>query len=377
MSAPTNNMDIEDEIPTPTASQENKLLLDGHENAHETAITAQNVEPANLSDPPTNLAGLKQLIETNANVGGGEMSMSLQSGVVTMTKPNRSRSVTKRIKAKSKRKPEESVNPHERVKNDIGSNTPKRGRETGGTPPSANQPNKKAHGKTDNKTGDTKPELSTRLTKGQKNRLNAKQKREAEKQKTKVGNQTEVNESVPPLASGPKLSGTDTSTTVGDQQNAASTSTDNDAVNQHNPLPMEDDSGVPPQSYAQVTDNHCVAIIDQQQPGQMQLLDQLRCNKITTLLTDMIMSMIDTKTELPVFDDTRPHGGAMRVRCANAYTRKWLESNVPKLDVKKLWHGAKLVVIDFKDIPKPHKFNVFFRGILVISKYFAALRDTK
>lgn len=53
----------------------------------------------------------------------------------------------------------------------------------------------------------------------------------------------------------------------------------------------------------------------------------------------------------------------MRVRCANASTRSWLERNVPNLDVKKLRHDAKLVVIDFKDIPKPHKFNVLFQNI--------------
>lgn len=53
----------------------------------------------------------------------------------------------------------------------------------------------------------------------------------------------------------------------------------------------------------------------------------------------------------------------MRVRCANKDTRLWLEKYIPTLDRKKLWPGVKLVVINFKDMPKPYKFNVWFRGM--------------
>lgn len=106
-----------------------------------------------------------------------------------------------------------------------------------------------------------------------------------------------------------------------------------------------------------------MAIIDQRQKDEMQLLDQNRFDKLNALLTDTILAQSSSKTVLPEFDDTRLHSGAMRVRCANVYSRQWLERNVPKLDVKKLWHGANLLVIDFNNIPKPHKFNVFFRNI--------------
>lgn len=142
-------------------------------------------------------------------------------------------------------------------------------------------------------------------------------------------------------------------------------------------MPMDNDKVETPQTYAEVADNHCMAIIDQRQPGQMQLMDQQWFDKISALLTDMIMAMIESNTELSVFDDTRLHEVAMRVRCANANTRKWLETYVSKLDKKKLRKGAKLVLIDFKDLSKPHKFNVFYRGIMKSSQHISRLLETQ
>lgn len=246
------------------------------------------------------------------------------------------------------------------------------------------------------------------MDKKEKKRLKAKRqrdrKREREAIKPKATNKTETKLSVPPLNSKSQFSGsgasgngekpectaqvppvTDKSKSTGSdntvnviaEQNAASLSSSmlNDVENQHTQTPMDDDSGV--KTYAEVTDYRCAAIIDQRQPGQMQLLDQQRFDKINALLTDHIMSMIGSEPELPVFDDTRLHSGAMRIRCANSYTRKWLESNVPKLDAKKLWNGTKLVVIDFKDIPKPHKFNVMFRGIMKSPQDIFRLLETQ
>lgn len=116
-------------------------------------------------------------------------------------------------------------------------------------------------------------------------------------------------------------------------------------------------------TYAEIAGSHSMAIIDQRQPGQMQLLTQERINTINSLLTDIMLSTVESNAELPVFEDTRLHSGAMRLRCANEQTRQWLESNIPTLNAKKLWSGAKLVLMPFKDIPKPHKFNVVFRNI--------------
>lgn len=390
---------------TPTASQEQKLLEGDSKNNPQTITNAPNAEILKASLQPTNLAGLKKIIEENANAVGAEMLMSFQTGEVKVTHP-RSRSKSKRNFSKSNSKSESHVNPHGRTKSALEQNTPKRIRETGGTPPSATHPNKKAQGNTSENNVDQMDQHL--LDKKEKKRLKAKRqrdrKREREAIKPKAANKTETNLSVPPLNSKSQLSGsgasgdgekpesnvlvppvTDESKSTGSdnavnviaKQNAASLSSSKlkNVVNQHIQTPMDDDSGV--KTYAEVTDNHCAAIIDQRQPGQMQLLDQQRFDKINALLTDHIMSMIGSKAELPVFDDTRLHSGAMRIRCANSYTRKWLESNVPKLDAKKLWNGAKLVVIDFKDIPRPHKFNVLFRGIMKSPQDIFRLLETQ
>lgn len=126
---------------------------------------------------------------------------------------------------------------------------------------------------------------------------------------------------------------------------------------------LVDDMNETAQSYAEVTETFCMAIIDQKISGQMQLLDQNKFDKLNARQTDAILSQANSNNELPEFDDARLHSGAMRVRCANVNTRKWLELNIPKLDVKKLWHGAHLVVIDFKDIPKPHRLILYLSKV--------------
>lgn len=350
-----------------TPSQEHSLLASDTDISESGASNAPKETKSDNPIPSIKLSELKRQIEQNAKSGSTEMSMSLQTGVVTVERPHTTRSRPTSSRTKSKQHQKTHVNPHERIK-DI-PNTPKRGRETGGTPPSANQPMKKAHGVTASSSAGTSGQP---LTKSQKrnlrNKMKAKQNKMAKQSGNSssnalnAGNQTKVDTLDPPPASGSGSFGSDMSTKVGDQPNAATSQ--NVAVNQQDLAPMEIDMSEKPQSYAQVVDNHCVAIIDQRQPGQMQLLDQSRFDKLSTLLTDSIISMIGTKVETPVFDDTRLHSGAMRIRCANAYTRKWLESLIPKLDAKKLWHGAKMVLIDFKDLPKPHKFNVVFRGTL-------------
>lgn len=203
-------METDDRTETPTASQKRDLLQENEGFYPETATTSQKVDASVIPNPPQNLADLKKLTETNANFSGAEMSMSLQSGKVTVIKPSRSRSKSKRNFSKSNRKPEASVNPHERIKNDLATNTPKRGRESGGTPPSASQPNKKAHGQTANETGNKNP-ISAKAV---KNRLKAKRKREAQKQKA---GSTTTEESVPPLTSGSKSIGADKSVVVAQQ----------------------------------------------------------------------------------------------------------------------------------------------------------------
>lgn len=117
------------------------------------------------------------------------------------------------------------------------------------------------------------------------------------------------------------------------------------------------------QSYAEVANNLCVAVIDQRGSGTMTLLDQKRFDTLYTLITDKVLSQAGKNISPPNFEDTRLHSGSMRVRCADFNSRQWLEKFVPTLDKKKLWKDASLVVINFSDIPKPHKFNVFVRGL--------------
>lgn len=151
------------------------------------------------------------------------------------------------------------------------------------------------------------------------------------------------------------LKSDDTETPViGSKQSYGSNVSEGNSVQQNDPKgskpqaasAAKNDDGKP--SYANVVKGHCMAIIDQRKPGQMQLLTQERVNKITALLTDIMINSDDTDAELPVFDNTRLYSGAMRLQCANDYTRKWLETMVPTLnDGKSLWSGAKLVLIDF------------------------------
>lgn len=348
---------------TPTLSQE-RMLLNEDATSMDSTHVAQNVGPPNNTNKPATLADLRNIISSNASRGVGEITVALQTGTVIVTKPNsnRSRSRSKAKRMDANRKSVSLVNPHDRIKNAGVSETPsKRPREAGDTPPSANQPNKKSLGN----LAEPKPGNSNEgKTNAAKKRLKKKKQNKAKLNSNKnAGNQAEVDMSVPPLSEKPKSIGSDASTSAGNQPPAVSVTKVTESANMQSQGEASNDKEVAPQSYAQVVDNLCVAIIDQRNQGQMQLLDQSRFDKLNALLTDAILAQAGTSTTLPEFDDTRLHSGAMRVRCANANTRKWLERNVPKLDVKKLWHGARLVVIDFKDIPKPHKFNVLFRNV--------------
>lgn len=368
-------MDLDNVSETITASQEDVLLHgDNPELPENAALPHVEVESTNQA-ASANLSTLKNLIESNVMAGAAELSMSLQTGVVTVSRPSppRARSRSTQSRNKARRTAKSNVNPHDRIKNDQEAGTPKkRGRVSGGTPPSATQPSKKPLCQPNETISGQNPQ---KLSRSQKKNLKKKMKNENRSSSSiqTAGQQTPVDVTDPPMAPVPKLSGSNTTAPVTVQHNDSDTTNVESTASVPNPMVVDD--GELPQSYAQVADSHCMAIIDQRAPGQMQLLDQSRSDKINTLLTDTIMSMIGTEVELPAFDDTRLHGGAMRIRCANTYSRKWLETNVSKLDAKKLWPGAKMVVIDFKDIPKPHKFNVFFRGITKSSKDILCLLE--
>lgn len=121
----------------------------------------------------------------------------------------------------------------------------------------------------------------------------------------------------------------------------------------------------PGTSYANVTaqGSLTVAIIDQRQSDTMTLLDQYKFNKLRSIIGDKILSQAEKKKSLPRIVDSRLANGAMKVHCGDMNTRRWLVHCATTLQSKDLWSGAKLKVIDFCDLPKPHKFQAFFPGI--------------
>lgn len=244
----------------------------------------------------------------------------------------------------------------------------KRFRESGDTPPSATQKRKR------NRNKKNKNFSSIANDVGQSNQQNA----------TTGDGETA---SVPPVADKSQLIGSDAGPASGGQPNATpgssshapvppveSVSQSSDAGkgnatgSQQKPEAMDtaetaDPGNAEGETYASVSNNLCVGVIDQRRPGSMTLMDENRFSTLLAVITDVIISQAGTKIIPPVFDDTRLHSGAMRVRCANFQTRQWLEQYVPTLAKKKLWKDASLVVTNFGDIPKPHKLNVFIRGI--------------
>lgn len=180
-----------------------------------------------------------------------------------------------------------------------------------------------------------------------------KRKRAKKSKQRNAGNNSAPKSSDPPVDGSAQLPGSDNLGADGNQPNVP-----NGAKPHGKPSDVKDDM-----TYAEAAKSYCMAIIDQRTPGQMQLLNDEKFNKINALLTDIMFSSAGNSNVMPAFEDTRLHSGAMRLRCANEYTSKWLENTIPTLNTKKLWTGANLVLMAFKDIPKPYKFNVVVRSV--------------
>ena len=255
-------------------------------------------------------------------------------------KRNRTRTKNQRTIAKK------NADPTSRLKNDANATTSKRGREQGGTPPNASQATKRIDKKLTPNT--VPPKETSSIGTGLESNIDGDgnesndmvppvpEKGRSIGSSSSVQIQTHPNDSVPPVTS---------KQSIGSESNIIDLGEDE-----------EDDT------YASVS-KLCKCVIDQREPGSMTLLDQNRFDKLNAALIDLMMSQIGKNIVLPEMDDVRLHIGTMRVRCINPQTIEWLEKYVPTIDVKKLWKDAKLVVIDFKDIPKPFKFNVWIRGI--------------
>lgn len=368
------HMEHENDVKTPTSSQETKLL-----NAVDpTNLNKESVILVSDDEPVAKLSDIKRIVDANARSSDGELTFSLHSGEVIANKPSHSRNRNRQSKKRNEAKKAKSLaNPHERVKaENFPDQSPlKRPRTAGDTPPSATQKPKKFNSAEmdtpdvvevqENDAGPTSgPAHSTANPADRSNgSMDAKLKRNERRKRAKLLkkqqlaslNSVETGKETP-LQQNTESSGSSHSTTEGIKQTVPP------GTEQHLAPTDADDDGAHA-TYAAVLNNLCMAIIDQRQQGQMQVLTQERVDKITTLLTNVMLGQSDSNADLPVFEDTRLHSGAMRVRCANDYTRLWLMEHVPKLQSKQLWSGAKLIVMDFKDIPKPHKFNVLIRNV--------------
>lgn len=371
-SAANENMEFSDGVITPTPSQESVLLND---NENSVVLNTAPTKPVGKVERTATLSDVKRIMLDNAGSSGSETTISLHSGTVVVEKPhkkqNRNRSNANRNAAKNGGK--SNVNPHERVQSDIMSNfTPaKRSREHGDTPPSANQLSKKSSVGTDTpgvmmkqNDGAASQNEATKSDANHENRLigsvlsrSARRNRAKRLKKQNADKNLEPNGKDTPVQQNAQPSGSAPSGTNENQPIAPPGAQTHDA-----PVTMIDKDSAT-NTFAEIVKSHTMAIIDQRKPGHMQVLTEEKVNKINSLLTDMMLAADDSNTELPVFDDTRLHSGAMRLKCANDHTRKWLEHIVPTIEMKKLWTGAKLVVMEFKNIPKPYKFNVVFRSI--------------
>lgn len=361
-------MDPIDDVSTPTSSQEVKLLNDGNAtSSNATNLRGKEKTTANLKD-------VKCIIDANNCGRSGELTISLDTGEVIIkpsTKRNRNR--TSHQRAIAKNGGNSNVNPHDRINDSKSKNGSKRTIEHGDTPPNVVQTAKQQRtaamgtpvtAETQRNGNDSEKESQTSAA-DRGNQLpgsnaseseakSAPKRKRAKKSKNKnAENSTAPEGSETPVNTSIQLFGSKTSGAASNQPFAS-----NEANTHKNPSDANDDN-----TYAGAVKGNSMAIIDQRAPGQMQLLNDDKFNKLSALLTDIMFSSAGSSEEMPAFEDTRLHSGAMRLRCANEFTLKWLERVVPTLDPKKLWSGAKLVLIAFKDLPKPYKFNVVIRNV--------------
>lgn len=350
------NEDIKN-MATPTSSQE-KMLLDENAGTSNIAGDKMGTQKSAFVLAPAKLVMGNEKSVPEAKTNRGEITIALKpstSGQCTATSTNST----------------EALVPTEpRARSKAERNAAKRAREAGETPPNAQQPNKKNRQRknkskqnplpiqivvskkqpNDDKKGNTKapvpPVKAIPQSSGSGAGVNTSSHPTVDLTK-------KSNKPVPPEISKPQLIGSGLADVQSEKQPQSILESDSAVENE--PHDRE--------TYAEVANNLCAAVIDQRGSGSMTLFDQKRFDTLYSLITDKVLSQAGKNISPPAFDDTRLHSGAMRVRCANFQTRKWLEKFIPTLDKKKLWKDASLVVINFSDIPKPHKFNVFVRGI--------------
>lgn len=263
------------QVKTPTQSQENALLNDketvqvNFDNKSENKIGDSVVNPSKMAKQTKHSSAAKRN-EVILNINSSSSSLGTNQKEKKGTeknRKNRSRSTSKRTFAK---------NAQARLH---GNATPKRGRESGDTPPSAQQPNKfgkkselikqKIH-----KNAVTSNETKVSATPVQHNEQSIGAKNNGEFS----GLQSNV--SVPP-ATEPQLSGTEPNT-----------------VEQMDTLD-KDDIVNDTETFASVVNNLCVAIVDQRSKDSITLMDQKRFDQLSSILTEKIIEHAGKNMKLP------------------------------------------------------------------------------
>lgn len=149
------------------------------------------------------------------------------------------------------------------------------------------------------------------------------------------------------------------------QQIAADLMGNKSQLQQNANEPMDTLESQPNASYASVAGEGdlSIAIIDLREGDNMVLMDQTKFTKLGDIINNKLLSNIGKKVELPKIEDSRLVLGATKIKCGDTATRRWIVHCVATLSARELWNGANLTVVDFVDVPKPHKFQAWFPGI--------------
>lgn len=313
-------------------------------------------QPSNTSSKPKHT---NQSIK-RSGTKKSEVTMTLTTSIPltqkeSEPKANRTRPKWKRNLAKSAK---------DRVETD---STPKRGRESGGTPPSAQQLTKFSKTAATNDNISSVPPVTSKPQSS-----GSKKENQTGAVLSAISNATSTN-TVPPEQHVAQSIGSKDGESSGNQftdslppaQQQQLTGIDSNVEKNEEHTMYDNDNDVDEEAdtYASVTSRLYVAIVDLRASDSINLMDQKRYDLLSSLITDLMITQVGKNMKLPQFEYNRLFSGAMKVKCANLETRSWLEKYIPSLDRKKLWTGANLVVIDFKNIPKPYKFNVWCKNM--------------
>lgn len=191
---------------------------------------------------------------------------------------------------------------------------------------------------------------------------NKKKKREsgAQKRKAKVLAAKDAELKLPTNLYLPKFAKETAPSTTPKRQREAMPKTESETRLQRNAKRISDQKT--PTTTANVVQESIllVAIVDVAANGNIKPLDVHKSDLLLKHLNNRTFAALESRSFLPTFSETRNIGIAMRMRCTNKTSRDWLEATIAGM--KPLWEFANLIVIDFKDLPKPNVVNAWFVG---------------